>query len=91
MPSRFQPGIDLTAVPGPDALLFAFAGDRLLVVADSPAGADHLGELASNALYIGRLRAVELAELKRNLDDLARHIGPIGLAARRLDATVGCA
>jgi NAD+ diphosphatase len=55
MPSRFQPGIDLTAVPGPDALLFAFAGDRLLVVADSPAGADHLGELASNALYIGRL------------------------------------
>ena len=55
MPSRFQPGIDPSAVPGPDALLFAFAGDRLLVVADSPAGVDHLGELASTALYIGRL------------------------------------
>ena len=55
MPARFQPGIDPTAVPGPDALLFAFAGDRLLVVADSPAGADQLGELASTALYIGRL------------------------------------
>jgi NAD+ diphosphatase len=67
MARLFQPGIDLAATPGPDALLFAFAGDRLLVVADAPAGVDHLGELAATALYIGTLEgrpcfAVPVAE-----------------------------
>ncbi len=55
MARLFQPGIDLAATPGPDALLFAFTGDRLLVVADAPAGVDHLGELAATALFIGTL------------------------------------
>lgn len=53
----FQPGHDLDAVPGEDAILFAFAGDRLLVVGDPPLPPtlDHLGELGATALYIGTL------------------------------------
>lgn len=55
--SSFEPGHDLDAVPGEDALLFAFAGDRLLVAGDPPlpAGMEALGSLAENAIYIGRL------------------------------------
>ncbi|TMF86913.1 MAG: NAD(+) diphosphatase [Chloroflexi bacterium] len=55
LPFAFQPGIDPSATPGPEALLFAFSGDRLLVVADAPAGVEHLGELAATALFIGHL------------------------------------
>ncbi len=55
--SRFEPGHDLEAVPGPDAVLFAFAGDRLIVAGDPPlpASLEVLGDLAGSALYIGRL------------------------------------
>lgn len=55
--TRFQPGHDIEAVPGPDALLFAFAGDRLLVVGDPPlpASVQQLGELAGSAIFIGTL------------------------------------
>jgi NAD+ diphosphatase len=54
---RFQPGHDLEATPGEDAILFAFAGDRLLVAGDPPlpASMEHLGDLAGSALYIGML------------------------------------
>jgi len=58
MGGSFRPEIDPSATPGPDALLFAFAGDRLLLVADAPARLAHLGELAGTALYIGRLDGV---------------------------------
>lgn len=54
---RFQPGHDLEAAPGADALLFAFAGDRLVVAGDPPlpAAPAELGALAEQAIYIGTL------------------------------------
>lgn len=54
---RFETGHDIGAAPASDALLFAFAGDRLVVAGDPPlpAALDDLGALADQALYIGTL------------------------------------
>ena len=53
----FETGHDLDASPSAGAILFAFAGDRLLVAGDPPRppSLEQLGSLASPALYIGTL------------------------------------
>jgi NAD+ diphosphatase len=55
--SEFEPGVDHAARPGPRALLFAFAGDRLAVRVDGervviPTGAELAGD---PAVFFGRL------------------------------------
>ncbi|HEX6349432.1 MAG TPA: NAD(+) diphosphatase [Candidatus Dormibacteraeota bacterium] len=77
MPFAFRPGIDPAATPGPDALLFAFTGDRLLVVADAPAGLEHLGELEVPALFIGHLDGRPVFAV--SVDTVPEGVAPAGL------------